>query len=214
MGRRMGTPLTPEMKCFIGENSEGTTSKEMSRLLNEKFGAGTTVGQISQYRRRNGLRSGITGRFEKGHIPHNKGKKQRDFMSEESREKCRRTQFKKGQVPHNGGAPVGAVRARRGKDGRLHLWEKVAQPGVWRPHHLMVWERRNGSIPDGCMVCFADGDGTNCRIDNLFLETRAQHAVKNRYRMRGHGIEGQMAGNALADLTMAIRAKRKEIKRK
>ena len=42
-----------------------------------------------------------SGRFKKGDVPYNKGKKQTEYMSEESIIKIARTQFKKGHIPDN-----------------------------------------------------------------------------------------------------------------
>ena len=174
---------TPEMDAFIREHLEGTGYQSMADLLNARFGTSFTKDQMKNYYNRNKLDSGLTGRFEKGSIPVNKGKTWDEFMSPEGQAASRRTTFKPGHLPHNGGTPVGTIRLRHGHRNRPgshpYYWQKVAEPNVWRMKHVIEWEEHNGPVPEGSMVTFANGDTLDWRIDNLILETKAQHAVKN-----------------------------------
>lgn len=205
---------TPEQDAFILEHHKGVGSKAMTDLVNERFGTSFTKAQIKGYYQRNKLNSGLTGRFEKGSEPFNKGKTWDDFMSPERQKNCRKTQFKPGNMPHNGGAPVGTVRLRqnRRRGGKPYYWEKVEQPSVWRMRHVLEWERHNGPVPDGYIVAFANGDTTDCRIDNLILETRAQHGVKNSRHIRGYDRESALTANKIADIKMAITKAKKRKK--
>lgn len=209
---------TPEMDAFILEHYKGRPRKEMAEMLNERFGTSFTVDQIKAYYGRNHLDSGRTGYFVKGQEPPNKGKTWDEYMSPEAQERSRATTFKKGNIPHNGGTPVGTVRLRhdhKNRGGRPYYWEKVAEPNVWRMKHVLVWEVANGPVPDGCMVTFANGDSTDYRIENLILETRAQHAVKNRWDVHGYDRESAELANTIADLKMAAnKAKKKRRKRR
>lgn len=213
--------LYPEgMEDFIRSIAQGKSSQEITALVNEKYGPGTiTLAHLRAYKKNHGIQSGLTGRFEKGHVPYTKGKTWDDFMSPEGKANSRKTTFKKGNVPHNGGTPIGALRLRkatRGKKGsHPYFWEKVADPNVWKLKHQLEWERHNGPIPDGCMVTFADGDTTNWHIDNLILETKAQHAIKNRHLgARSYDRESAEVLNGLADLKMAMTAAKKKGGRK
>lgn len=205
---------TPEVDTFIREHLPGTGPTAMAGMVNERFGTAYTAAQMKAYYARNRLNSGLTGRFEKGRASWNRGRPWSETMSPEGQAASRRTQFQPGNVPHNGGTPVGTIRVRtdRGKgSGRRYLWEKTAQPNVWRMLHILTWERANGPVPKGMLVTFADGDTMHCDPGNLVLETRAQHAVKNRLRIRGWDRESAEAANRIADTFLAIgRAKKRK----
>ena len=64
------------------------------------------------------------------------------------------------------------------------------------------------------MVTFADGDTTNWHIENLVLETKAQHGVKNRFNIHGQDKETDEIANTIADLKMAINEKKKARKKR
>lgn len=66
--------------------------------------------------------------------------------------------------------PVG-FESRSGKD---YIIVKVAEPDVWKLKHHVVWEEANGPIPDGHVVCFADNNGQNCDLKNLFLLSKEE----------------------------------------
>lgn len=209
---------TPEMDAFIREHVQGTSHQAMADLVNEHFGAGFTKDQMKSYYARNKLNSGLTGRFEKGTVPANKGKTWDEFMSPEGQANSRKTQYKPGHQPHNGGTPIGTVRLRKARKNRLgskpYYWEKVEQPNVWKMKHVLEWERHNGPVPDGCMVTFANGDTLDYRIDNLILETKAQHCVKNRHNIHGYDRESALAANKIADIKMVVtKTKKRKQKR-
>lgn len=200
-----------DMEEFVKSIAKGKSSEELADAVNAKYGEGTiTPGLMRAYKKNRGITSGLTGHFKKGQVSHNKGLKQTDFMSSEAIERTKATRFQKGHVPHNGNTPVGTVRLRREKNGRPYYWEKVAQPDKWRMKHVLEWERAHGHVPDGSMVTFANGDSTDYRIDNLLLETKAQHAVKCRWGIRGYDAESAKAANQIADLKMAISAAKKK----
>ena len=207
-----------DMEDFVRSIAKGRSSQELADAVNEKYGEGTiTVAHMKAYKKNHGINTGLTGRFEKGHVSHNKGLKQTDFMSPEAIERTKATRFQKGQIPHNGGTPVGEIRLRKPRKNRPgdrpYYWQKVAQPNVWRMRHVVVWEEHNGPVPDGCMITFADGNSLNCDIENLILETKAQHAIKNsKYNRfpKSYDRESAEALNKLADLKMATtRAKKR-----
>ena len=107
----------------------------------------------------------IATRFSKGHIPPNKGKK----VSPEAYEKMSVTMFKKGQVPVNH-REVGSERVNR--DGYIEI--KVAEPNKWRQKQRMVWESHNGKIPAGMNIQFKNHNTQDCRIENLYMISKAE----------------------------------------
>ena len=201
---------SPEMDHFILEHFKGTGPTEMASMVNETFGTSFTARQMNNYYKRNHLRSGLTGQFEKGWSTFNKGMTWDDYMTPEGMENSRKTQFRKGHIPHNGGAPVGELRERRDKTGRVYFYEKVAQPNVWRQKHIVEWEKHHGKIPIGSIVTFCDGDSTNWNIENLILTTRAQHAVKNQFHIRSYDRSSAEVANTIADLKIAARKRRRK----
>jgi hypothetical protein len=91
-----------------------------------------------------------------------------------------------------------------------YYWEKIAQPNTWRLKHQLVWEERNGPVPDGCIITFANGDTLDYRPENLVLTTKAQNAVRNRLGLKSIDKESAEAFNEIASLRISIsKAKRK-----
>ena len=111
---------------------------------------------------------GKATRFPKGNVPFNKGKKEWQFRSRESMEKCAMTQFKAGQVPHNA-HPEGYECMR--SDGYLYIKTSERRMEL---KHVWVWKQHNGPVPDGYVIAFIDGDHSNCDISNLRLMKRAE----------------------------------------
>ena len=114
-----------------------------------------------------------TGRFLKGFVPENKGKKQEEYMSAEAIEKSKATRFQKGNVPHNH-KPVGYERIT--VDGYIEI--KMAEPNVFKLKHRVVWEQNFGKIPKGHNIQFRDGNRQNLDISNLYMISRADQ-LKN-----------------------------------
>lgn len=108
-------------------------------------------------------------RFQKGIVPHNKGKRIEDFMSPEGIENSKRTRFVKGQLPHNT-REVGTERVHQ--DGYVYL--RIDDGCI--PKHRYVWEQHYGAIPEGAIVTFKDGNPQNCDIANLELIRREDAA--------------------------------------
>lgn len=110
------------------------------------------------------------GEFKKGNIPFNKGLKRSEWMSEEGKAICAKTQFQKGLVPHNT-QEVGYESISK-KEGYIYM--KVAEGEKMVLKHRYVWEQHNGAIPKGYNVQFKDGNRQNCDIDNLYIISRAE----------------------------------------
>lgn len=161
---------------FVRDNSWGVPSKDMAEMVNEKFGTNYTPTMMKQFRQRFGIRSGVTGWFQKGRSPGNKGRKMSEFASPEALERSRATQFKKGDRPINE-LPLGTVVENsygyliRKKQMTGSLWER------WEFLHRAVWIEHNGPIPEDMVVSFKDNNKQNCDISNLMLITRGENAA-------------------------------------
>lgn len=190
-----------EVQKYILENYKGTGHHSMADQLNERFGTAYTASQIKGYYGNHDLNSGLTGRFEAGHIPANKGKHPPTVgrMAE--------TQFKKGHKAQNE-LPIGTVVLRPGSGG--YLFEKFG-PGAldWKPHHQLVWERAHGPQPEGYMVIFLDGDKKNCSLDNLRLISRAENAQMNKRGLRSGDKDVTETGIMLAKVYNAMHEAKK-----
>jgi len=195
---------------FVRDNSWGVSSKEMAEMVNEKFGTNFTQGQMKEFRQRNGIRSGLTGWFQKGRAPGNKGKKQREYCTPEAIERSKATQFKKGNRPKNE-LPVGTILT----DAEGYLIRKKQMEGTcardrWEYIHRAEWEKHNGPIPEGMVIMFKDSDKTNCDISNLELITRGEHLALSRMHLRFENPELTEAGLNVVRLYKKAGAIKKE----
>jgi hypothetical protein len=126
-----------------------------------------TASNLHSLRKRKGWKTGRTGCFEKGHIPHpNSYPKGPNKAS-----------FKKGNKPHNW-RPLGSRRVS--KDGYIEI--KTAEPSTWQQLHIINWVTQYGPIPEGHCVVFKDGNKLNVEPSNLELITRNANLQINRLR--------------------------------
>lgn len=198
---------------FIRDNSWGVSSKEMAEMVNEKFGTDWTATGIKQFRQRHGIKSGVTGWYQKGHAPGNKGKKLEEYVGEaraaEIRERIAPTQFKKGEAPMNE-LPVGSIVVNaqgyklRKRQMNGTLWER------WEFLHRAVWTEHNGPIPDGMMVIFRDNDRLNCDVSNLTLVSKSENAALNKLGLRSEDPDLTDTGINLVRLRLAVKNRRKK----
>ena len=175
-----------ELEAFIRNHSDGVGNRELTRLVNEEFGTRFSETQITKFRYSRGYRSGLDTRikpgqhlspatqFKKGDIPYVMSRKWDEFMSSESQEKSRQNLFPKGHKPHNW-APVGTERVK--SDG--YLWRKIAEPNKWKQVHIILWEEKNGLIPEGMCLTFLDGNRMNTALENLLLISRKENRIMN-----------------------------------
>lgn len=198
---------------FIRDNSWGVSSKEMAEMVNEKFGTDWTATGMRQFRQRHGIKSGVTGWYQKGHAPDNKGKKLEEYVGEERaaeiRERIAPTQFKKGEAPMNE-LPVGSIVVNsqgyklRKRQMNGTLWER------WEFLHRAVWVENYGPIPDGMMVIFRDNDRLNCDIGNLTLVSKSENAALNKLGLRSEDPDLTDTGINLVRLRLAMKNRRKK----
>ena len=175
-------------------------------MLNSHFGTSFEESAIKSLVYRLGMGNGLTGvnlskagvahRFQKGHVPANKGKKGGGWEP---------TQFKKGSIPANY-RPVGSERVN--VDGYIEI--KVADPNKWRCKHVVIWEERNGLVPKGHALIFGDGNKLNLDPENLILVTRAQLAVLNKHKLIQNNAELTKTAIAIVDLKMKIGQRKKK----
>ena len=106
--------FTPEEDQFLRDNYLTIPAKRMSKMLGRTEGAARQRMERLNVMMPTELRKKLQeeSRYQKGHTPCNKGKKQTEYMSREMIEKTIATRFKKGHKPHNTIDKNGAIRIR------------------------------------------------------------------------------------------------------
>lgn len=189
-----------EMKDFIFENNKGTSALNLTKMFNEKFNTNISKTVIKNFRSRHKLKSGLTGRFPKGHVPYNKGKKTGYYPS---------NAFPKGNIPPNT-RKVGSEQIRA--DG--YLWIKIANPNIWKQKHRILWEEINGPIPKDHVLLFKNQDRSDIRIENLMLITKRQRAVMAKQGLFFQEPDLTESGATIAKLALKTSATIKKIQSK
>lgn len=180
--KKIGITLSEEQ--FIRDNYFRMTAKEIGNEL------GMTRSKVKNHISRLGLKLSeddrkarqSRGMFKPGNVPHTKGKRMHEFMSEETILKFRANQFKKGNIPHNT-KEDGHITIRRNSDGILYKWIRKSQ-SCWELLHRALWEANHGLIPDNMVVRFIDGNQMNCIVENLELIMMSDHLQRNKIEWR------------------------------
>lgn len=197
----MAELFSQEIKEFVFNNYIGCGPSEMAKVVNEKFGKNYTKQQLKSYYANHHLNSGLTGYYEKGHVPANKGKKGYYAPG------CEKGWFKEGHIPKNH-KPVGSERIT--KDGYVEI--KIAEPNKWVLKHRYVWEQNNGPVPKGFIVRFLDQNKQNCSIENLALVSRAEHIEITRRNLSFDAAELSKTGIGIAKVNVAFRKLKEKAK--
>lgn len=114
---------------------------------------------------------GNAGSFSVGAEPWNKGKTGLRLSPA--------TEWKKGRTSERK-LPVGSVRIRqRKREKHPRAFIKIAEPSLWVPRAIHVWEAAHGPIPRGLVLHHKDRDPLNDDLENLVLLTRSEHAAEH-----------------------------------
>lgn len=201
----VGHRYTDEEHAFLRSFIPGHTYKEIVEEYNKQFEEPITVSRVKGYMANHKINNGLTGRFKKGQIPYNKGRKGVCAKG------CERTWFKKGNLPADT-KPLGYERVT--KDGYTEV--KIAM----RPSrsdcndnfvlkHRLIWEQANGPISKGYIVIFKDGDKTNFDLNNLALISQAENITMLRRDLRSNNPELTETGILLARAEVTARKRKK-----
>ena len=194
-----GPLWTPDRVEFVKQNNQGKTAKEVAELMTKEFKITLTEEQIKGVRARLKIKSGLTGRFDKGHVPPNKGRK--GYCSPGSEKGW----FQKGHRPWNHNEVGDEAWTTDG-----YHKVKIAEPNKWKMKHILEWEKVNGPIPEGKMLTFLNGDHADCRPENLALITNAENLTMNHLKIRSTDPEATKTGITVAKLTRQIRKMEEE----
>ena len=199
MGRPKGTKNTvlhkwsDEEKEYLSEITPGRHYKEIHKMMNDKFEYQFTYKQVTAAIKRYNLKTGFNGRFEKGHIPANKGTK--GIM------KANKTSFKKGHV-HWNKKPIGSERVSVA--GYTEI--KVADPDKWRLKHRVMYEKyHNVVLNPKQLVIFADRDKSNMSKENLLLLDNNQLLVLNHNKLINENAELTKVGVNVANIIIKLK---------
>lgn len=188
-----------EIHAFIRENVEGRNIKQLVEIVNLRFDCGMTESKMKSYKKNRGLKSGLDGRFQKGHEPSNKNKKGVYAPG------CEKSWFKKGHTPINF-KPVGSERI----DTDGYTLVKTKDPNIWTLKHRILWEQSNGPVPKGYKLLFKDANPQNITLENLMLITDFEMLVLNRKKLIFQDPELTKTGVLIAKLDNKIYRRRKE----
>ncbi|RDE04664.1 HNH endonuclease signature motif containing protein [Sphingomonas aracearum] len=177
------------------------------------------AGHLHALRKRQGWRTGRTGRFETGREPMNKGQPCPEGKGGRH-PNARATQFRKGQ--RSGVAvrlykPIGTERLS--KEGYLErkIHDGLPLQSRWRGVHLLRWEEINGPVPKGHALKCLDGDRLNTDPSNWCCLPRAVLARLNGGRHKTRLAYDQAAPEvrptilAMAQLQHGVQAARERI---
>lgn len=190
--------LTPAQAQFVKDNYALLGRKGLHAALTEKFGADITLYQLIAFVKNNGIKSGRTGYFQPGQLPHNAGTK--GIM------KANAGSFKRGNRPVNA-QPVGTI-VEETKDRYYKI--KMAEPNTWEFLHRHIWEQHNGPIPEGAVISFIDGNNHNCDLANLELIDRSELGLRNRSGF--YSVPAEL--RPVADVVVKLRLKTGEARRR
>ena len=201
MPRRM---LSEERKFIEEYYCSGHSCIETCEEFNKRFPESVTAKQIKNYVDNHKLVNGRSGRFEKGHVPHNKGK---HFPAVG---RAIETQFKKGQAPLNA-RPMGYEMVSSRGFIRVKVREHpVKGKGCFERKHRLVWEQAHGEIPEGYVITFLDGNPQNCALENLALISKAEHLNLQRLGLRTSNPQLTETGILVARMVTKIFDMKKE----
>lgn len=192
-----------EIGDYIRANYKGVGPTAMAEKVNERFGTTYKAKQLNAYYKNHGLNSGLDGRFQKGCIPPNKGKKGMPMHPN-----AVATQFKPGHTPANK-VPIGTVLEK----GDGYLWRKIGEGcRDWKQEHILRWEEANGPLPEGGIITFLDGDRHNVDLSNLWLIDNKINLELNRRKLRTADPELNETSLLIAELNVKTREAQKRRK--
>lgn len=123
-----------------------------------------SAGNLHARRKRLGWITGRTGHFEKGAVPHNRGKKCAPGTGG-LHPNAQRTQFKGGVrqgVAVKLYKPIGTERISKGGYRERKIHDGLPLHSRWRAVHLIEWEAVNGPLPEGyALKCLGDKQDTD-----------------------------------------------------
>ena len=157
--------ITDKDTEFIKAHYQGVSTKKMCELLKEETGTIVSESTMQVFYKQNGLKSGLDGRYKKGHRPQNAFKKGFEGLTEEQIERIKAHQYKKGDKPWDT-KEVGTRVLRTKNNKKQYAYVKLGDCN-WKLEHILVWEKAHGKLPEGARLIRIDGDNYNNNLENL-----------------------------------------------
>lgn len=134
-----------------------------------------TAGQLHSLRKRKKWKTGRSGCFEKGAMPHNKGKRCAPGTGGRHPNAVRR-HFRKGSRSGKALAiyqPIGAERLSKEGYRERKVHDGLPMQSRWRTVQRINWEAEHGPLPKGMLLKCVDGDKLNTDPSNWIPIPRA-----------------------------------------
>lgn len=152
---------------YLAEVVTGRYLKEVTAEMNKKFEYQFTETQVRAAIKRYGLKMGVSTKWQKGHVPYNKGTK--------GVSKGNKGSYKKGNIPINA-APIGTERMHQG-----YTTVKVSK-NKWELKQRVMYEKyHNVKLKSQDVVIFLNRNKNDFSKENLCLIDRETqlYMVKN-----------------------------------
>jgi hypothetical protein len=163
---------------FLRDHVSGRSNAELAEMFNKKFNMSVDDVSIQNVKCKYGLYSGVNfGRFPKGHVPKNKGRKGYCAPGSEKgwfgpghpgyRFNIRSIGSERVNVNGYVEVKVSDIKTQIAKERQKN----------WKAKHVVVWEKANGPVPKGHIVIFLDADKSHIVLKNLMMISREVHAI-------------------------------------
>ena len=192
---------TEEHEEYIREIATTRSNKEVTEMFNKKFNQDRSNRAIRCLKNKLGIRTSYKNVWEKGNVPWNKGKK--GYMG------ANKTSFKKGEFAPNR-VPIGSERITKDDYIQVKIKDGKLQQN-WRGKHILIWEEKNGPLPEGHAIIFGDKDNRNFDIDNLICVSRKQLLGLNTHDLIQEDAELTRIAVNIVDINYRINELSKEV---
>ena len=88
---------------------------------------------------------------------------------------------------------------------------KTAHPDKWIPKHRLLWEEKNGPLPEGDIIIFADGNKSNFNLDNLIKVNKKEFLHLNYFSLRFNDSEYTKVGLTIVKVIIKAKERQKEL---
>ena len=180
---------------YLREITPGRYTKEITQLINEKFGLELTIQQIKTSMKRRKIKSGVSSRWEKGHVPYNKGTK--------GVSKPNKGSFKKGNKAINA-MPIGTERDMQG-----YIEVKVSEKKWVLKQRVLYEQYHNVKLEPNQVVIFLNTDKTDFSKENLYLIDRKTMMHMAKEKLWSENEDLNKIGVKIAELLKVMHEKTK-----